>query len=87
MYVDDILIIYSTQYTNIDDTLQEFNTVHPELKFMLEKETQNKINYLNLTINKEHDKLSFGIDHKPTTTDTIIHNNLCHLHEHKKISY
>jgi hypothetical protein len=28
-YVDDILIIYNEDYTNIDDTLKEFNSIHP----------------------------------------------------------
>jgi hypothetical protein len=52
--VDDILIIYNSEYTNIHDTLQEFNTVHSKLKFTLETETRNKINYLDITINKHH---------------------------------
>jgi hypothetical protein len=62
--------------------LEEFNTVHPNLKFTLETETHNKINYLDITINKQ-DKLTFGIYRKPTTTDIIIHNKSCHPNEHK----
>jgi hypothetical protein len=56
-YVDDILIIYNSEHTNIYNTLQDINTVHPKLKFTLETETQNKINYLNITISKQYDKL------------------------------
>jgi hypothetical protein len=81
--VEDILIIYSSECINIHNTLQELNTVHPKLKFTLETETRNKINYLDIIINKQHDKLKFGIYRKPTTTDTIIHNNSCHPNEHK----
>jgi hypothetical protein len=49
----------------------------------MEKEAQNRINYLNLTDTKEHNKLTFGIYQKPTTTDPIIHDS-CHPNERKK---
>jgi hypothetical protein len=35
--------------------------MHPKIKFTMEKETQKRINYLDLTITKEHNKLTFGI--------------------------
>jgi hypothetical protein len=44
-YVDDILIIYNTHTTNIDNTLEEFNKIHPEIKFTMEKEENDKINF------------------------------------------
>jgi hypothetical protein len=50
----------------------------------MEKETQNRINYLDITITKEHNNLTFDIYCKPTTTDSIIHNDSCHPNEHKK---
>jgi hypothetical protein len=81
-YIDDILIIYNSKHTNIHNILKEFNTVHPNLKFTLETETHNKINYIDITINKQQDKLTSGIYRKPTTTDTII-NNSCHPNKHK----
>jgi hypothetical protein len=31
-YVDDILIIYNEDHTNIDDTLNEFNVIHPNIQ-------------------------------------------------------
>jgi hypothetical protein len=60
--------------------LQEFNTMHSKLKFTLVTETHNKINYLDITIDEQHNKLMFEIYRKPTTTDTIIHNP----NEHKR---
>jgi hypothetical protein len=83
-YVDDILIIYNEQHTNIHDTLEEFNNIHPNIKFTMEQESLNRINYLDLTITKEHNKLTFNIYQKPTTTDSIIPNDSCHPNEHKK---
>jgi outer membrane lipopolysaccharide assembly protein LptE/RlpB len=66
--------------------LQEFNTMQPKLKFTLETETQNKINYHDIKIKEQHNKLKFGIYCKPTTANTIIHDNLCHLKEHKRLA-
>jgi hypothetical protein len=85
-YVDDVLIIYNEEYTNIENTLDEFNGIHPKIKFMMERETQNRINYLDMTVIKAHNKLTFNIYRKPTTTDSIIHNDSCHPNEHKKKS-
>jgi hypothetical protein len=76
-------IIYDSTHTNIHNTLQEFNTIHPKLEFTLETETNNTINYLNITIHKQNNKLTFGIYRKPTFTDTM-HNSSCHPYEHKK---
>jgi hypothetical protein len=78
-----VIIIYNTETTNIQNTLDEFNQIHPKLKFTLELETNNKINFLDITINKQINKLTYNIYRKPTTTDTIIHNTSCHPTEHK----
>lgn len=82
---DEILIIYNTQVTNINSTLDEFNIIHPEIKFTMEKESHNKINYLDLTISKARNKLNMGIYTKPTTTDLVMPNDSCHLYEQKNL--
>jgi hypothetical protein len=53
------------------------------MKFTSEKEQNNKINFLDITITKNHDGLSFEIYRKPTATDIIIPNGSCHSREHK----
>jgi hypothetical protein len=50
----------------------------------MEQQSQNKLNYLDLTITTQDNELNFGIHRKPTTTDLILHNTSCHPHEHKK---
>jgi hypothetical protein len=35
-YVDDILIIYNTEHTDICNTLKQFNLIHPDLLFTME---------------------------------------------------
>jgi hypothetical protein len=49
----------------------------------MEKETENKINFLDITIQKEENKFSFKIYRKPTTTDSIIPSDSYHPQEHK----
>ena len=55
----------------------------PTMKFTIEKERENTITFLDITIEKEHDKLIFDTYRKPTTTDSIIPCDSCHPTEHK----
>jgi hypothetical protein len=82
-YVDDILIIYNEDYTDIEDTLKEFNSIHPNIQYTIEKERNNKLNYLDITIDNTPNTPTFSICRKPTTTDIIIHNDSYHPPEHK----
>jgi hypothetical protein len=84
IYADDILIMYNSERINIHNTLQEFNTLRPKLNFTLENESHGKLIYIDITINKQHKKVTSEISRKPTTTDTILHNSSCHPNEHKR---
>jgi hypothetical protein len=48
-YVDNILITYDAQKTNIEHTPNEFNSTHPKIKFTTENERQNEIDCLDIT--------------------------------------
>ena len=82
-YVDDVLVIYKDDKTNIHRVLEDFNNLVPSIKFTLEKEQNNRINFLDITVNKNHEDLSFEIYRKPTATNIIIPNDSCHPREHK----
>jgi hypothetical protein len=82
-YVDDILLVYNEETTNINLTLQEFNKIHPKLIYTIEKEENNKIHFLDIIIQRTENKLTYGIHRKATATDTIIHNESCHPTQHK----
>jgi hypothetical protein len=82
-YVDDILIVYDRTRTNIDGVLDPFNSIMPTMMFTMEKERDNTINFLDITIKKESDKFEYSIYRKHTTTDIIIPSDSCHLVEHK----
>jgi hypothetical protein len=77
------LYYYNNYTTNINNTLKEFNEIHPKIKFIIE-EVNNNINFLDISIERMHNKLQLGTYRKPTTTDLIIHNDSCHPYEHKK---
>jgi hypothetical protein len=82
-YVDDILLIYNDQLTDIKLTLHEFNNIHSKLLFTMEHERDNKINFLDITIQRTENNLMYTIYQKETATDTIIHNSSCHPVQHK----
>ena len=53
------------------------------MQFSIEKETNICISFLDITIHKNHDSLSFSVYRKPTTTDTIIPKDSCYPIQHK----
>jgi hypothetical protein len=67
---------------HLSNTLQEFNLLHPNIQYTIEKQINNTLNFLDITIKNVHNKLTFDIYRKPTTTD-IIHKNSCHPAKHK----
>jgi len=82
-YGNDILIVYNESSTNTDTLLDCFNNAMPATTFSIEKELDNSINFLDITVHKKARNFSFSIYQKPTTTDTITPNAACHPHEHK----
>ena len=82
-YVDDILLIYNKHIIDIYEILNLFNSLSPNLKFSLEVETNNRLNYLDLTLINNHNGISHDIYRKPTATDTIIPMDSCHPLEQK----
>jgi hypothetical protein len=48
------------------------------------KKEINKINFLDLSIEKTHNNLQLGIYRKPAATDLIIHYDSWHPYEHKR---
>jgi hypothetical protein len=71
-FVDDILIIYDSQDTNIHAILNDFNSIHPNLQFTEETEQNNTISYLDITIHKTPMNINISIFRKPTFADTLI---------------
>ena len=77
-YVDDILIVYNNNNTEIHNNnteihkvLDQFNNISPTLTFTIEKEQNKCISFLDISI-CNNQKISFNVYRKPTTTDIII---------------
>jgi hypothetical protein len=49
----------------------------------MKKQINNKLNYLDITIENTHNIFTFNIYRKPTTTDLTIYNDSCHPNEYK----
>jgi hypothetical protein len=49
----------------------------------MEQEKDNKLNFLDITITKDMNKLTHEVYRKPTTSDTIIPKDSCHPMEQK----
>jgi len=81
--MDDILLIYDSTHTHIQTLLHDFNTIHPKLKFTVETESNNMINYLDITIYRTSTHWKTSVYRKPTFTDTIIPHTSNHPTQHK----
>ena len=71
-YVDDILIIFDTTKINLHTVNMYISNIHSNIKLNTTYEEHNSIDFLDLTISRQHKKLETDIYRKPTTTDTTI---------------
>jgi hypothetical protein len=85
-YIDDVLLIYDSNHTHIQSILDDFNAMHPNLKFTAETETNNKINYLDFTIQRTPTCWKTSIYRKPTFTDTIFPYSSNHPTQQKYVA-
>lgn len=86
-YVDDILVCFTGNNIDLQYTLNHLNSIHPKIKFTVEKEKESSINFLDLSINRGNNEFSFNIYRKPTFTDTTIPQHSVHPISHKLSSY
>ena len=59
-YVDDILIVYNNEMTDIKEVLHSFNNITPTMTFTTEEEINN-VNFLGVTSSKDEHKISFNL--------------------------
>jgi hypothetical protein len=64
-YVDDILLIFDSNHTNIQAILDDFNALHPKLHFTAEAERDHTKSYLHISIHRTPTSIR-------TFTDTVI---------------
>ena len=86
-YVDDILIIFDPNHSDIQTILNDFNALHPKLQFTAEIEEDCTLNYLALSICRTPTGLRTAIYRKPRFTDTIIPYTSNHPIQHKYAAF
>lgn len=66
-YVDDTFLIFDSEI-QADQFHQYFNNKHPNIKFTIEKENNNTLSFLDITISKYNNQLTSSVFRKPTFT-------------------
>ena len=82
-YLDDKLVIFGANHTDIQTRLEDFNVLHTTLKFTGEMETNKVIIYLDRTIHRTPINWRMSIYRKPTFPDTIIPHTSSQPTQHK----
>lgn len=82
-YVDDTILLYNDTNSHRADILETFNGLHKSIVFTHEVETENSINFLDITLTNIEGKHGFDIYRKPTTTDVVIPRNSMHCDKYK----
>jgi hypothetical protein len=86
-YVDDILIISDTTKINLHTINTYISNIYNNIKLNPTYEEHSSIDFLDLIISREHNKLKVDIYRKPTTTDTTINFFSNHPIEQKMAAY
>ena len=73
-YVDDTYVIFDSEL-ECDYFHGKLNSLHPALKFTIEKEQNNSLNFLDVSVQKEGDSFFTSVYRKPTFTGQYIRWN------------
>jgi len=85
-YVDDILLVASFDHFNI--IVETFNSFHDRLQFTLEMSVNNRLNFLDVTVVLDEQRISFDRYEKPTNTGRYINYHSQHpLSQKRSIVY
>src|SRR5882724_10786693 len=72
-YVDDTCTIFKpTRTTKFEKFFEFLNNMHPTLKFTFESEENNTLNFLDVSIMRNNNQLSFKVFRKETNNDRYI---------------
>ncbi|XP_050518679.1 uncharacterized protein LOC126892954 isoform X2 [Diabrotica virgifera virgifera] len=86
-YVDDCLVFIAGHHDSAQQLLLKINSIHPNIKFTMELESSQAINFLDLSITRLNNQFNFGIFRKPTQTDHVIHFSSNHPLSHKLAAF
>ena len=81
--MDNILIIFDSNHSNIQEILDDFNSLHSKLQFTAETKKDHTLNFLDISIHRTPTNTKTTIFRKATFTDTIIPFTYNHPAHHK----
>ena len=73
-YMDDTFLLFKEK-EHIDEFLNYLNGKHENIKFTKEIETENNLNFLDISIKKDHNKFTTSVYRKPTYTGLTMNFN------------
>ena len=85
-YVDDILCLFKHE-TDAKCFLTFLNGQHPSIKFMIEKEKNNQLPFLDMLNDSSSNKLVTSMYRKPTYTVLLMNYNSFTFANYKKGAY
>lgn len=86
-YVDDTIVLFNGNSRQLTLLNTYLCSMHKKIKFTLEEEKNNSLNFLDLTISKQDNHFTFKIYRKPTCTDQTIHADSHHPYSQKVAAY
>lgn len=86
-YVDDTLYISQNKGQNIHKIIRNINKLHDNIKFKIEEEFENKLNFLDLTIVNNHNSFNYSIFRKITQSSLVIPFDSIHPPQHKLAAF
>ncbi|PIK36940.1 hypothetical protein BSL78_26226 [Apostichopus japonicus] len=76
-YIDDIFFIWTSDEDSLLTFINHINSFHSTIKFTSDYSHQ-QVNFLDVTVRKEHGSLSTDLYTKPTDTHQYLHSSSCH---------
>ncbi|PIK51111.1 hypothetical protein BSL78_11992 [Apostichopus japonicus] len=76
-YIDDIFFVWTSDEDSLLTFINNINSFHSTINFTSNYSHQ-QINFLDVTVRKEHGSLSTDLYTKPTDTHQYIHSSSCH---------
>jgi hypothetical protein len=86
-YVDDTFCVFNGSLRQLENMKKYMNSINNQIRFTLETEDNNCLNFLDLTLIKQKDCFKFNIYRKPTTTNITIHADSYHPWSQKMAAY
>ena len=76
-FIDDVFFIWTSDEESLHTFINHINSFHRTIKFTSEISHQ-QVNFLDVSIRKEHDTLITDLYTKPTDTHQYLHSTSCH---------